>query len=84
MLIYGDRIGAVARALVPPSDGTPDDDFPTRIQRALFGYVRGQVLFSLIMGTSAGLMLFLLGSSGSSPRARRTRSRSGRGSASRS
>ena len=67
MLIYGDRIGAVARGLVPPSDGTADDDFPTRIQRALFGYVRGQVLFSLIMGTSAGLMLFLLGSVGIFP-----------------
>jgi predicted PurR-regulated permease PerM len=67
MLIYGDRIGAVARGLVPPGDGTPDDDFPTRIQAALFGYVRGQVLFSLIMGTSAGLMLFLLGSLGIFP-----------------
>ncbi len=54
MLIYGDRIGAVVRAVVPPGDGTPDDDFPTRIQASLFGYVRGQFLFSLIMGTSAG------------------------------
>ena len=67
MLIYGDRIGAVARGLVPPGDGTPDDDFPTRIQASLFGYVRGQVLFSLIMGTSAGLMLFFLGSVGIFP-----------------
>jgi predicted PurR-regulated permease PerM len=67
MLIYGDRIGAVARGLVPPGDGTADDDFPTCIQRALFGYVRGQVLFSLIMGTSAGLMLFFLGSVGIFP-----------------
>jgi predicted PurR-regulated permease PerM len=67
MLIYGDRIGAVARALVPPGDGTPDDDFPTRVQASLFGYVRGQVLFSLIMGTSAGLMLWVLGSVGIFP-----------------
>src|ERR1044072_1418494 len=67
MLIYGHRIGAVARTLVPPGDGSPDDDFPTRIQAALFGYVRGQVLFSLIMGTSAGLMLFCLGSVGIFP-----------------
>jgi predicted PurR-regulated permease PerM len=67
MLIYGDRIGAVARAVVPPGDGTPDDDFPTRIQASLFGYVRGQVLFSLIMGTSAGLMLWILGSLGIFP-----------------
>src|SRR4051794_24528430 len=67
MMIYGDKIGAVARSLVPPGDGTPDDDFPTRIQASLFGYVRGQVLFSLIMGTSAGLMLFFLGSVGIFP-----------------
>ena len=67
MMIYGDRIGAVARAVVPPGDGTPEDDFPTRIQASLFGYVRGQVLFSLIMGTSAGLMLFFLGSVGIFP-----------------
>jgi predicted PurR-regulated permease PerM len=67
MLIYGDRIGAVVRGLVPPGDGTPEDDFPTRVQASLFGYVRGQVLFSLIMGTSAGLMLFCLGSLGIFP-----------------
>ncbi len=67
MLIYGDRIGAVVRSIVPPGDGTPDDDFPTRVQASLFGYVRGQVLFSLIMGTSAGLMLFVLGSLGIFP-----------------
>src|SRR3954452_8627052 len=67
MLIYGDRIGAVVRAVVPPGDGTPDDDFPTRIQASLFGYVRGQFLFSLIMGVSAGLMLWILGSLGIFP-----------------
>ena len=67
MLIYGDRIGAVVRAVVPPGDGSPHDDFPTRIQAALFGYVRGQLLFSVIMGTSAGLMLYLLGSLGIFP-----------------
>ena len=43
------------RAIVPPGDGTPEDDFPTRVQSAVFGYVRGQLLFSLIMGTSAGV-----------------------------
>ena len=30
MMIYGDRIGAVARSVMPPGDGTPDDDYPTR------------------------------------------------------
>ena len=67
MLIYGERIGGIVRGLVPPGDGTPADDFPTRVQKSLFGYVRGQLLFSLIMGTSAGLMLYVLGSLGIFP-----------------
>jgi predicted PurR-regulated permease PerM len=67
MLLYGERIGAVVRSIVPPGDGTPEDDFPTRIQAALFGYVRGQLLFSLIMGTSAGVLLWVLGSLGIFP-----------------
>jgi putative heme transporter len=67
MLVYGNRIGAVVRAVVPAGDGTPQDDFPTRIQSAVFGYVRGQLLFSLIMGSSAGLMLWVLGSLGVFP-----------------
>ena len=46
---------------MPPGDGTPEDDFPTRVQRAVFGYVRGQLLFSVIMGTSAGVALWIFG-----------------------
>jgi predicted PurR-regulated permease PerM len=67
MLLYGERIGAGVRAIVPRGDGTPQDDFPTRIQRAVLGYVRGQLLFSTIMGTSAGVMLWVLGSVGIFP-----------------
>jgi predicted PurR-regulated permease PerM len=67
MLLYGERIGAVVRRVVPPGDGSPEDDFPTRMQGAVFGYVRGQLLFSLIMGTSAGLCLWVLGSLGIFP-----------------
>jgi predicted PurR-regulated permease PerM len=67
MLLYGERIGAVVRRIVPPGDGTPEDDFPTRIQKAVLGYVRGQLLFSLIMGTSAGVCLWILGSVGIFP-----------------
>jgi predicted PurR-regulated permease PerM len=67
MLLYGERIGAGVRAIVPRGDGTAEDDFPTRIQRAVFGYVRGQLLFSTIMGTSAGVMLWVLGSLGIFP-----------------
>jgi predicted PurR-regulated permease PerM len=61
MLLYGERIGAGVRSIMPGSSD-PDDDYPTRIQRAVFGYVRGQLLFSLIMGTSAGVLLWVLGS----------------------
>ena len=64
MLLYGERIGQVVRGIVPRGDGTPEDDFPTRIQGAVFGYVRGQLMFSTIMGFSAGVMLYVLGSLG--------------------
>jgi predicted PurR-regulated permease PerM len=67
MLLYGQRIGEVVRAVVPKGDGSAADDYPTRVQRAVFGYVRGQVLFSLIMGTSAGAMLWVLGTLGVFP-----------------
>ena len=53
--------------MVPRGDGSPEDDYPTRIQAAVFGYVRGQLLFSLIMGTSAGVLLWILGSLGIFP-----------------
>jgi len=67
MLIYGERIGAFVRSIVPRGDGTPQDDFPTRIQGAVFGYVRGQLMFSTIMGTSAGVMLWVFGALGIFP-----------------
>jgi predicted PurR-regulated permease PerM len=67
MLVYGERIGAGVRRVVPPGDGSAEDDFPTRVQGAVFGYVRGQLLFSLIMGTSAGALLWVLGSLGIFP-----------------
>ena len=67
MLLYGERIGSAVRSIVPRGDGTPQDDYPTRVQRAVFGYVRGQLLFSLIMGTSAGAMLWIAGSLGIFP-----------------
>jgi predicted PurR-regulated permease PerM len=67
MLIYGERIGRVVRTVMPPGDGSPEDDFPTRIQRAVGGYLRGQILFSLAMGTGAGAGLWLLGATGVFP-----------------
>jgi putative heme transporter len=61
MLLYAPRIGQLVRSLLPKGDGTPDDDFPVRAQKAVFNYVRGHILFSLIMGVSAGLVLWFLG-----------------------
>lgn len=67
MLIYGERIGAIARSAMPPGDGSPEDDYPTRLQRAVAGYVRGQFLFSLAMGAGAGIGLWLYGAAGIFP-----------------
>ncbi|MDQ3722067.1 MAG: AI-2E family transporter, partial [Actinomycetota bacterium] len=61
MLIYAPRIGELVRSVMPPGDGTEQDDYPTRVQRAVSGYVRGQLLFSAIMGVSAGAALWLFG-----------------------
>jgi predicted PurR-regulated permease PerM len=61
MHINGTRIGDLARAVMPPGDGTRDDDFPARVVRAVGGYVRGQLLFSLAMGFGAGAGLYLFG-----------------------
>jgi predicted PurR-regulated permease PerM len=66
MLLYGERTGAWLRDIIPRAPGS-DDDYPTRVQRAVIGYVRGQLLFSLIMGTSAGVLLWVLGSLGIFP-----------------
>jgi predicted PurR-regulated permease PerM len=67
MLIYGERIGAIVRSVMPPGDGTEADDFPTRIQRAVGGYLRGQLFFSLAMGLGAGLGLYVFGAAGVFP-----------------
>ncbi len=61
LLVYAEGIGKLARRIVPPGDGTPDDDYPVLVQRAVFGYVRGQLLFSVIMGTSAAACLEIFG-----------------------
>jgi predicted PurR-regulated permease PerM len=61
VLLYGKQIGALVRRVMPPGDGTPEDDYPIRVQKAVFGYVRGQLTFSLVMGVSAGLALWLFG-----------------------
>jgi predicted PurR-regulated permease PerM len=67
MLIYAPRIGTLVRSVMPPGDGSPEDDYPTRVQHAVFGYVRGQLLFSAIMGLSAGVCLWIFGTLGIFP-----------------
>jgi predicted PurR-regulated permease PerM len=64
MLVYARDIGGLVRRWMPAGDGTPGDDYPLLIQHAVSGYVRGQLLFSLIMGGSAGVVLELLGLTG--------------------
>jgi predicted PurR-regulated permease PerM len=64
MLIYGPGIGNLVRSVMPPGDGTSGDDFPALAQRAVYGYVRGQLLFSLVMGASAGLTMWAYGALG--------------------
>jgi predicted PurR-regulated permease PerM len=61
LLVYGRQIGDLTRRIMPPGDGTPEDDFPLLVQRAVYGYIRGQLLFSLIMGSSAAFCLWIFG-----------------------
>jgi putative heme transporter len=71
MLVYAEGIGNVVRSAMPRGAGTPDDDFPLRVQRAVFNYVRGQLLFSLIMGATAALALWIFGAVGIFPNGQR-------------
>ncbi len=61
MLVYAESIGNVVRSIMPRGAGTPDDDFPLGVQRAVYHYVRGQLLFSLIMGATAAIALWIFG-----------------------
>ena len=61
LLVYGKQIGDLVRRIMPAGDGTPQDDYPLLVQHAVSGYVRGQLLFSLVMGASAALALTILG-----------------------
>jgi predicted PurR-regulated permease PerM len=67
MLLYGKQIGALVRRVMPTGDGSRADDYPLLVQRAVSRYVGGQLLFSAIMGTSAGLALYILGVTGIFP-----------------
>jgi predicted PurR-regulated permease PerM len=71
MLLYGERIGRLIRKYMPDGDGSPADDYPTLVQSALARYVGGQLLFSLVMGVTAGVALYLLGVLGVFPDGRK-------------
>jgi predicted PurR-regulated permease PerM len=55
------------RGVMPPGDGSREDDYPSRVVRAVAGYVRGQLLFSLAMGTGAGIGMWTFGVAGVFP-----------------
>jgi predicted PurR-regulated permease PerM len=61
MLVYGQRIGQAVRGLMPGGHDPRTDDYPTQVQRAVSRYVFGQLLFSVVMGTTAGLGLYIFG-----------------------
>lgn len=67
MLIHGPRIGELIRGVMPSGDGSREDDYPARVVRAVAGYVRGQLLFSLAMGFGAGIGLYVYGVTGIFP-----------------
>jgi predicted PurR-regulated permease PerM len=63
MLLYARTIGDLARRVMPASR-SPEDDFPTRVERSVARYVGGQLAFSAIMGTSAAIALWIFGTVG--------------------
>jgi predicted PurR-regulated permease PerM len=71
MLVYGERIGQLVRKVMPDGNGTRADDYPTLVQRAVSHYVQGQLLFSLIMGATAGISLYVFGLVGIFPDGRK-------------
>src|SRR5207247_2774571 len=62
MLLDMDRLKRTVDRRFPPHPGS--QSLLTRIERSLASYVRGQVLLAPIIGTSAGLGLWLLGALG--------------------
>ncbi|MHB8531611.1 MAG: AI-2E family transporter [Solirubrobacteraceae bacterium] len=67
MLLYGPAIGRLVRRVMPSGDGSKADDFPGLVQRAVSRYVGGQLLFSMIMGLSTGVSLYVYGKTGLFP-----------------
>jgi predicted PurR-regulated permease PerM len=65
MLLDMERLSRVVNRRFPPPRGSPP--LVVQVEQALAGYVKGQLLLSLIIGLSAGLGLWLLGTIGLGP-----------------
>ncbi|MGA9762267.1 MAG: AI-2E family transporter [Gaiellaceae bacterium] len=65
MLLDMHRLGAALDRRFPPKRGSPP--LLTQLEQALAGYVKGQLLLSLIIGFSSGLGLWLFGMTGLVP-----------------
>jgi predicted PurR-regulated permease PerM len=68
MLLDMERLEGATDRRFPPGDGFP---LTLRIERALAGYVRGQLILSTVIGLSAGVGMWLLGTTGLVPGAER-------------
>jgi predicted PurR-regulated permease PerM len=64
MLLDAPRLSRFLHRLFPPGPGPSDQDLVSRCERALISYVRGQTMVSLIIGATAGLLMWLLGKAG--------------------
>ena len=64
MLLDMQRLARAVDRRFPPHNGKP---LVSRMEHALVSYVRGQLLLSLIIGSSAGLGLYILGAAGVVP-----------------
>ena len=61
MLLDMPRLEASIDRRFPPHRGLP---LTQRIERALWGYVKGQAILSIVIGTSAGVGMWILGKTG--------------------
>jgi predicted PurR-regulated permease PerM len=68
MLLDMERLERIVDRRFPPSEGLP---LTHRIEKALFGYVRGQLILSTVIGASAGIGMWILGRTGLVPGADR-------------
>ena len=64
MLLDMERLERIVDRRFPPGDGLP---LTLRIEKALAGYVRGQLILSTVIGLSAGIGMWVLGRTGLVP-----------------